>query len=74
VEDFLPELRLLNTRKKALDENKKAVDEAAAINAGMLVLVCGATPGQSTRGFPADRSGYALEKLLPVAEKNKRIN
>jgi sugar phosphate isomerase/epimerase len=56
------------SREKALDENKKALNEAAAINAGMLVLVCGATPGQ-----PLDVSRRqiisALEKLLPVAEK-----
>ncbi len=34
-------------RQKALDENRRALDEAAAIGAPMVVLVCGATPGQS---------------------------
>ncbi len=34
-------------RQKAIDENKRIVDEAAAIGAPLVVLVCGATPGQS---------------------------
>jgi sugar phosphate isomerase/epimerase len=36
-------------REKAIDENKRALDEAAAIGAPMVVLVCGATPGQSVQ-------------------------
>ncbi|MBR9997323.1 MAG: sugar phosphate isomerase/epimerase [Cyclobacteriaceae bacterium] len=58
-----------NTRKKALDDNKAAVDEAAAINAGMLVLVCGATPGQSLE-VSRGQIRTALETLVPYAEKN----
>jgi sugar phosphate isomerase/epimerase len=34
-------------RQTAIDENIKAIDECAAIGAPMVVLVCGATPGQS---------------------------
>ena len=34
-------------RQNAIDENKKIIDECAAIGAPMVVLVCGATPGQS---------------------------
>jgi sugar phosphate isomerase/epimerase len=34
------------TRSKALDENRRCVDEAAALGAPLVVLVCGATPGQ----------------------------
>lgn len=33
-------------RQDAIDDNKKALDEAAAINAPLVVLVCGAVPGQ----------------------------
>ena len=34
-------------RIKAIDENKRIIDEAAEIGAPLVVLVCGATPGQS---------------------------
>lgn len=57
-------------RSRALDENKKAVDEATSINAGMLVLVCGATPGQSLE-VSRDQIRSALEKLIPYAAENK---
>jgi sugar phosphate isomerase/epimerase len=33
-------------RRLAIDDNKKAIDEAAALGAPHVVLVCGATPGQ----------------------------
>jgi sugar phosphate isomerase/epimerase len=32
-------------RAKALDDNRQAIDEAAAVGAPMVVLVCGAVPG-----------------------------
>jgi sugar phosphate isomerase/epimerase len=32
-------------RQKALDDNRRAIDEAAAIGAPLVVLVCGAAPG-----------------------------
>ena len=34
-------------RQKAIDDNKTAVDEAVAIGAPAIVLVCGAVPGQA---------------------------
>lgn len=34
-------------RMLAIDDNKKAIDEAAALGAPLIVLVCGASPGQS---------------------------
>lgn len=34
-------------RESAINENKKAIDEASELGAPMLVLVCGSTPGQS---------------------------
>ena len=38
-------------RQAAIDENKRAIDEASAINAPLIVLVCGAVPG-----LPLDES------------------
>lgn len=36
-----------NKRKLALDDNRKAIEEAAALGAPLIVLVCGADPAQS---------------------------
>ncbi|HEU5080683.1 MAG TPA: sugar phosphate isomerase/epimerase family protein [Opitutaceae bacterium] len=33
-------------RTRAIDENKRCIDEAAALGAPLIVLVCGAVPGQ----------------------------
>ena len=33
-------------RQEALDDNRRAIDEAAALDAPLVVLVCGAVPGQ----------------------------
>ncbi len=57
-------------RSRALEDNKKSVDEARSINAKMLVLVCGATPGQSLE-TSRDQIRSALEELIPYAEENK---
>lgn len=35
------------SRQVAIDENRRVVDEAAALGAPLVVLVCGANPGQS---------------------------
>ena len=43
---FFPALELTD-RQKAIDENKQIIDEAAALGAPLIVLVVGATPGQS---------------------------
>ncbi|HEY4967105.1 MAG TPA: sugar phosphate isomerase/epimerase family protein [Puia sp.] len=37
----------LNKRRSAMDDNRRAIDEAAQLGAPMLVLVCGADPSQS---------------------------
>src|SRR5262245_25230892 len=39
--------RNTNKRKQAIDENKKAIEEAAELGTSLLVLVCGADPSQS---------------------------
>jgi sugar phosphate isomerase/epimerase len=36
----------VNKRKSAIDDNRKAIDEAAQLGAPLLVLVCGADPSQ----------------------------
>ncbi|WP_438481903.1 sugar phosphate isomerase/epimerase family protein [Oleiharenicola lentus] len=43
---FFPALTPVD-RRKALDDNRKAIAEAHALGAPMIVLVCGAVPGQS---------------------------
>ncbi len=34
-------------RQRAIDENRRCIDEAAALGAPLIVLVCGSAPGQS---------------------------
>lgn len=54
-------------RQEAIDHNKQLLDEAAAIGAPMLVLVCGAEPGQSlAKSRKQIREG--IEAILPHAE------
>ncbi|MCC6287091.1 MAG: sugar phosphate isomerase/epimerase [Chitinophagaceae bacterium] len=36
-----------NKRKLAIDDNRKAIEEAAALGTSLIVLVCGASPAQS---------------------------
>ena len=43
---FFPD-KDLNKRKSAIDDNRKAIEEAAELGTSMLVLVCGADPCQS---------------------------
>jgi sugar phosphate isomerase/epimerase len=55
-------------RQSAIDDNKKAIDEAAELGAPMIVLVCGAVPGQ-----PLEESRKQIKEgiltVLPYAEK-----
>ena len=56
-----------NTRQAAIDHNKKMLDEAAAIGAPLLVLVCGATPALSLNESRQQiREG--IEAILPHAQ------
>jgi sugar phosphate isomerase/epimerase len=53
-------------RQKAIEENRRALEEAAALSAPLLVLVCGADPGQSLEESRKQiRDG--IQALLPVA-------
>lgn len=57
-------------RRDAIDDNKLAIDQAAAVCAPMVVLVCGADPGQPlTESRKQIQDGIA--ELLPYAEANK---
>jgi sugar phosphate isomerase/epimerase len=53
-------------RKKAVDDNRKAIEEAHALGTGLIVLVCGAEPGQ-----PLETSRQQIQEgiagLLPEA-------
>lgn len=54
-------------RREAIDHNKQLLDEAAAVGAPMLVLVCGAEPEQSlAKSRKQIREG--IEAILPHAE------
>jgi sugar phosphate isomerase/epimerase len=57
-------------RQKAIEENFRAIDECAAIEAPMVVLVCGATPGQSV-AQDLEQIRYGIEATLEHAQKNK---
>ncbi len=56
-----------SARQAALEDNRRAIDEAAAIGAPLVVLVCGAVPGQSLiESRKQIQDGIAT--LLPYAE------
>src|SRR5690554_6030514 len=57
-------------RAEAIDDNRKAVDEAAALGAPMIVLVCGADPGQSLETSRAQIQ-KGIETVLPYAVENE---
>ena len=55
------------SREEALEDNKRAIEDAAALGAPLVVLVCGAVPGQSlveSRKQIAD----GIAATLPLAE------
>ena len=54
-------------REAALDVNREAIAEAAAIGAPLVVLVCGATPGQSVKTNVAQIQA-GIEALIPDCE------
>lgn len=55
------------SRQKAVDDNKRMIDESAELGAPLIVLVCGATPGQSLQTSRSQiRDGIAA--VLPHAE------
>jgi sugar phosphate isomerase/epimerase len=57
-------------RQKALDDNRRAIDEAAALGAPLVVLVCGAVPGQPL-ATSREQIRAGIEAVLPHAEANR---
>ncbi|WP_162340414.1 sugar phosphate isomerase/epimerase family protein [Cyclobacterium salsum] len=57
-------------RDLAIQDNLKAIDEAAALGAPMIVLVCGADPGQSLE-TSREQIREGIEKVLPHAMQNE---
>lgn len=51
----------------AIDDNKKAIDEAAALGAPLIVLVCGASPGQPLEESRKQIAG-GIEAVIPYAK------
>ena len=56
-------------RQKAIDENKACIDEAAAVGAPAIVLVCGAVPGQSLQESRKQIT-EGIAAVLPHAKEN----
>lgn len=56
-------------RSAALDDNRRAIDEAAALGAPLVVLVCGAHPGQPLQRSRAQIQ-RGIEAVLPHAERH----
>lgn len=56
-------------KQAALDDNQRIIDQSVALKAPMVVLVCGAIPGQSI-SESVSQIEIGLETLLPYAEKN----
>ncbi len=54
-------------RQEAIDNNRRMLDEAAAVGAPMLVLVCGADPGQSLE-TSRQQIQQGIEAVLPHAQ------
>jgi sugar phosphate isomerase/epimerase len=54
-------------RAKAIDENRRCIDEAAALGAPMIVLVVGAVPGQSLAESRKQITG-GIAAILPHAQ------
>ena len=53
-------------RIRAIDDNKKAIDEAAALGAPLIVLVCGASPDQSLQES-RDQIKEGIAAIIPYA-------
>jgi sugar phosphate isomerase/epimerase len=54
-------------RQKALDDNRRAIDQAAALGAPLVVLVCGAVPGQPL-ATSREQIRAGIEAVLPHAQ------
>jgi sugar phosphate isomerase/epimerase len=70
---FFPDVSA-QKRMVAIDENKRAIDESAELGSPMVVLVCGADPGQPLEVSRSQiRDG--IEAILPYAkERNVKLS
>jgi sugar phosphate isomerase/epimerase len=64
---FFPALEA-SDRAGAIDENRRIIDEAAALGAPIVVLVCGASPGQPL-GESRRQIRTGIEAVLPHASE-----
>lgn len=64
---FFPSVDL-KKRNQALDENKRLIEQAATLGAPLLVLVCGADPGQPL-STSRQQIREGIEAVLPYAEE-----
>lgn len=55
-------------RQGAIDDNRKAIDEAASLGAPLIVLVCGADPGQPLEESRKQISD-GIEAVIPYAKE-----
>ncbi len=62
---FFPDLSA-DKREENIDRNKRMLEEASLIGAPLMVLVCGADPGQSLQ-HSRDQIRSGIEAVLPVA-------
>src|ERR1700730_8774666 len=53
-------------RKAAIDDNRKAIEEAAALGAPLIVLVCGSEPAQSLEDS-RNQIQDGIEAIIPDA-------
>lgn len=53
-------------RKSAIDDNKKAIEEAEALGAPLIVLVCGADPAQPLADS-REQIREGIEEIIPLA-------
>ena len=60
-------------RQKAIDDNFKAIDEAEALGAPMVVLVCGSAPGQSLSESRQQIQDGIAACLLHAAAANVKL-
>lgn len=56
-------------RHQAIEDNKRAIDEASALGSPLVVLVCGACPHQPL-GKSREQIRKGIERILPYAEEN----
>jgi sugar phosphate isomerase/epimerase len=56
-------------RHRAIEDNKRAIDEASELGSPLVVLVCGASPHQPL-GKSREQIRKGIERILPYAEEN----